>query len=109
MDAFGLDHGRKRLSQAHPTGAPDGTGAEAPHQNPWRGKSLRPAVLRLLSDAAATGDKPPRLNLTLPKQRATNPTKVRMTLNIGRTDWLGRAGLERNLSRVSGNYHARFL
>ena len=30
-------------------------------------------------------------------------------LTIEQTDWLGRAGLERSLSRVSGNYHARFL
>ena len=32
-----------------------------------------------------------------------------MTFNRKQTDPFGRAGLERSLSRVSGNIHARFL
>ena len=50
---------------------------------------------------------PPELDAAHAK--SYKPNKGSMTLNIEQTDWPGRAGLERSLSRVSGNYHARFL
>jgi hypothetical protein len=39
----------------------------------------------------------------------TTPMKAAMTFNHEQTDWPGKAGLDWSLSRVSGNYHARFL
>ena len=41
--------------------------------------------------------------------RVKTPMKDAMTFTNEQTDWPGRAGLEGSLSRVSGNYHARFL
>jgi len=54
------------------------------------------------------GDEPASRSLTRPVPR-TKTLLVAMTFNQEPTDRPGRAGLERNLSRVSGNYYARFL
>lgn len=48
-------------------------------------------------------------SLTNQTPRVRTPIEVAMTFNHEQTDWPGRAGLERSLSRVSGNHHARFL
>jgi hypothetical protein len=55
------------------------------------------------------GDEPTSRSLTNRVPRVRTPMKVGMTFNHEQTDWSGRAGLERSLSRVSGNHHARFL
>ena len=55
------------------------------------------------------GHQPAGRGLTGGMPRVTNDQEVGMTLNLEQTDWPGRAGLAGSLSRVSGNYHARFL